>query len=179
MKCSQCQAEAPLHRIAMNWHRFCSAACVIKYAGTDKNVPWRNSEAYQMYYEMDFDDKIKGTLSETAEKHTQEDTGYKEIQAAVESPVETPCPDGASGSSLPLGTEGTVVSGSEGRQGSSGENVCLCRSGILTKYRQNKLGTIVAEPRGRGQNCANKTCACYAKDGKQVGSKDGAGSMGT
>ena len=141
----------------MGNHTFCSAACVVKYAGTNKNVPWLNSEAYQMYYEMDFDEKIKGTLSGQDEKNRPEDTGHKEISLPIHTPVEA-----APGSEVrPDKTVGEVgkpvVSGAEGREGSSGEQVCLCRSGILTKLRSKYAVAKEQKPR---QNCSNPKCVC-------------------
>jgi len=158
--CMTCQREEPLLRIKMDNHRFCSAACVVKYAGTNKDVPWLKSETYQMYYEMDFDERIKGTLSEQDASNRPEDTGHQAIPSSVHGVVETTLQSG----SRPFETvvaERTMVSGSKGSEGPMREEVCLCRSGVLTKLQSRAAKVPMDSSKKSGQNCSNKVCACF------------------
>src|ERR1035437_1663449 len=158
MKCNQCQNDAPIQRIAMGNHRFCSGACVVKYAGTNKNVPWLKSEAYQMYYETDFDSRIKDVLSED-EINGQEDTGHQGIQASVPSAGEDL---GSPGSTLPMvGIKNNMELESDRTQESSRKEVCLCRSGALDVYKNKFKASGMAKGQEPRQNCADKRCACF------------------
>ena len=147
MNCSTCHKEAPIQRICLGTHRFCSSRCVVEYADTNKNVSWKNGETYKMYYEIDFDSRIKETLGGQHESNGSADTGHQAVPQAIPAPVEiTPAPD----------TE-QVVARSEGREGVLRAEVCLCRSGVLDVYKKRGLDY---EQESR-QNCADKKCACF------------------
>ena len=176
MKCSECQSDAPIQRIKMGEHRFCSAACVVKYAGNANNyIPWRNSEVYQMYYEMDFDEKIKGTLSEQDETVEPKDTGHQAVPSTVQASGLSTQNAGAGGPEQ-LGTiqQGTLVRGSEGSQGYNRENICLCRSGVLDEYKSPATiqHPVDGQQKTSRSNCSNKGCACFPDVSGKDGNKD-------
>ena len=159
MKCSRCREEFLPIRIRMNNHVFCSPKCVVAYAGTNKNVPWIDSEAYEMYYNLEFDKEIKGVLSDTGEEGPKDEgTGCSEMAVASVPAVEL----------NPVTAEqSTVVDDS--CQTADGTTICLCRSGVLDVYKRK-----VVKAQESRQGCANKVCSCYPipdpKDGNK-GSK--------
>jgi hypothetical protein len=131
----------------MGWHAFCSAECVVKYVDANKNIPWLKSEAYQMYYELDFDNKTKDLLSETTDE--PKDRGHKDDAVLV---VADARPESA----------GNASTGTEGVEGPSGANVCLCRSGVLTKLKQKLQNKDTVDTQQKPKsNCSNKNCACF------------------
>lgn len=172
MKCNQCQNDAPIQRIAMGNHRFCSGACVVKYAGTNKNVPWLKSEAYQMYYETDFDSNIKDVLSEQDATALCKDTRHQAVPSTAYTVVEAAGDTIGTGSRESMADKGTLVRGAEGSEGRNRENICLCRSGVLDVYKNKFKASGMAKGQEPRQNCADKRCACFNVQPTKTGHKD-------
>jgi hypothetical protein len=171
--CMTCRREDPIQRISMGNHKFCSAACVVKYAGTNKDAPWLKSETYQMYYELDFDERIKGTLSGQDKGDEEKDTGYQAVPSTTYAPVQTVVNTGPTGPNETLATKESLVRGVEGSQGRDGTTICLCRSGVLDVLKKRKAIAPSSLDNGQKprQNCADKTCACFNVLPKGTGSK--------
>ena len=170
MICMACRKEEPLVRIKMGNHRFCSAACVVKYAGTNsQHIPWLKSESYQMYYEMDFDEKVKGTLSEQDTSVGPKDTGHQAVPGSIQIAVEA---HGSADSVVAMvELEGSMELELNGVKESRRENICLCRSGVLDVYKQRAKASGVVKQQEPKQNCSNKVCACFLPSPVQTGDK--------
>lgn len=154
--CMKCHNEFHPLRIKLGNHRFCSPKCVVAYAGTNKNVPWKDSEAYEMYYNLEFDKEIKGVLSDTDEERPEVERGrYSEMAVASIPAVEL----------NPVTAEqSTVVDDS--CQTADGTTICLCRSGVLDAYKRK-----MAKTQESRQGCANKVCSCYPISDPKDGNK--------